>query len=89
MNPADIFRPGFGHVVPRQNPGFMGHPQLSALQFHQQQQQQQQQQPQPFRKPVQHTDETSDGDGSAHRIAHTLTACCRCRQVPTHLRLGI
>jgi hypothetical protein len=65
------------------------------LQFHQQQQQQQlqqqqqQQRPQTFRKPVQPTDETSDGDGSAHRIAHTLTACCRCRQVPTHLRLGI
>ncbi|KAM0265097.1 hypothetical protein ACHAPA_007957 [Fusarium lateritium] len=81
-----MFRPGFGHVAPRQNPVFMGHPQLSTLQFHQQQQQQQQlqqQQPQPFRKPVQRTDEASDGDGSAHRIAHTLTACCRCRQRKT------
>ncbi|KAM0340262.1 hypothetical protein ACHAPQ_001157 [Fusarium lateritium] len=60
-----MFRPGFGHVAPRQNPVFMGHPQLSTLQFHQQQQQQQQlqqQQPQPFRKPVQRTDEASDGD---------------------------
>lgn len=29
-------------------------------------------------------DELSDehqGDGSGNRIAHTLTACCRCRQV--------
>lgn len=28
--------------------------------------------------------ETSNGDGdgeASHRIAHTLTACCRCRQV--------
>lgn len=27
----------------------------------------------------QHRDD--DGDGSSNRIAHTLTACCRCRQV--------
>ncbi|KAJ4271929.1 hypothetical protein NW762_000638 [Fusarium torreyae] len=78
MDPADIFRQGFGHVAPRQNPVFMGHPQHPMAQFQQQQQQQQ-----PFRKPVQQTDETSDGDGSGHRIAHTLTACCRCRQRKT------
>lgn len=77
MDPADIFRQGFGQVAPRQNPVFMGHPQHHMVQF--------QQQPPPppaFRKPVQQTEETSDGDGSSHRIAHTLTACCRCRQVP-------
>ncbi|KAH7270010.1 fungal-specific transcription factor domain-containing protein [Fusarium redolens] len=78
MDPADIFRQGFGQVAPRQNPVFMGHPQHHMVQF--------QQQPPPppaFRKPVQQTDETSDGDGSGHRIAHTLTACCRCRQRKT------
>ncbi|KAI1022613.1 hypothetical protein LB503_000903 [Fusarium chuoi] len=72
MDPADIFRQGFGQVAPRQNPVFMGHPQHHMVQF--------QQQPPPppaFRKPVQQTEETSDGDGSSHRIAHTLTACCR------------
>ncbi|KAM0343867.1 hypothetical protein ACHAPU_008136 [Fusarium lateritium] len=79
MNPADMFRQGFGHVAPRQNPVFMGHPQHPMMQF----QQQQQSQPQPFRKPAQRSDETSDGDGSSHRIAHTLTACCRCRQRKT------
>lgn len=26
-------------------------------------------------------DELSDAEGSEHRVAHTLTACCRCRQV--------
>jgi len=26
-------------------------------------------------------DELSDDDGSGQRVAHTLTACCRCRQV--------
>ncbi|KAF9774359.1 hypothetical protein IL306_007660, partial [Fusarium sp. DS 682] len=75
MDPADIFRQGFGQVAPRQNPVFMGHPQHHMVQF--------QQQPPPppvFRKQVQQTEETSDGDGSGHRIAHTLTACCRCRQ---------
>lgn len=27
------------------------------------------------------TDHSGESDGSSHRIAHTLTACCRCRQV--------
>lgn len=38
----------------------------------------------PFSKgPVDPTghDGLSDGDGPSHRVAHTLTACCRCRQV--------
>lgn len=26
-------------------------------------------------------DDSSETDGSSHRVAHTLTACCRCRQV--------
>ncbi|EKJ76724.1 hypothetical protein FPSE_03135 [Fusarium pseudograminearum CS3096] len=77
MDPADIFRQGFSHVAPRQNPVFMGHPQHHMAQYQPQMQQQ------TFRKPMQQADETSDGDGSAHRIAHTLTACCRCRQRKT------
>ncbi|KAF1738988.1 Transcriptional activator protein acu-15 [Beauveria bassiana] len=28
-------------------------------------------------------DDFSDGEGSEHRVAHTLTACCRCRQRKT------
>ncbi|KAJ4165638.1 hypothetical protein LMH87_007262 [Akanthomyces muscarius] len=28
-------------------------------------------------------DELSDAEGSEHRVAHTLTACCRCRQRKT------
>lgn len=39
--------------------------------------------PQPFQKAPSPNDETSDGDSSGHRIAHTLTACCRCRQRKT------
>src|SRR5688572_19266402 len=76
MDPAEIFRQ-FGHVAPRQNPVYMGH-QQPMVQYQPQMQQQ------TFRKPMQQPEETSDGDGSGHRIAHTLTACCRCRQVPTH-----
>ncbi|KAF5025014.1 hypothetical protein F66182_2882 [Fusarium sp. NRRL 66182] len=53
MDPAVVFRQGFGHVAPRHNPVFMSHPQHPMAQFQQQQQ--------PFRKPVQKTDETSDG----------------------------
>ncbi|KFA70428.1 hypothetical protein S40285_00671 [Stachybotrys chlorohalonatus IBT 40285] len=40
---------------------------------------------QPFiqaRRPPSNHDDLSDGDGS-HRVAHTLTACCRCRQRKT------
>lgn len=32
-------------------------------------------------KPARHQDDISDEDGSGPRVAHTLTACCRCRQV--------
>lgn len=42
--------------------------------------------PQPFpqqRQPADSPDDLSDGDGSGGRVAHTLTACCRCRQVLT------
>lgn len=35
------------------------------------------------KKPIK-TEENGDGEAS-HRIAHTLTACCRCRQVSTCL----
>ncbi|RBR08201.1 uncharacterized protein FIESC28_10393 [Fusarium coffeatum] len=75
MDPAEIFRQ-FGHVAPRQNPVYMGH-QQPMVQYQPQMQQQ------TFRKPMQQPEETSDGDGSSHRIAHTLTACCRCRQRKT------
>lgn len=39
--------------------------------------------PPPRRKPATQRDDISETDGSLHRIAHTLTACCRCRQVST------
>ncbi|KAF4461339.1 purine utilization positive regulator [Fusarium albosuccineum] len=80
MDASEIFRQGFSHVAPRQNPVFMGHPQQPMPHMHQQQQQQQ---PPQFRRPMPQNDDTSDGDGSGHRIAHTLTACCRCRQRKT------
>jgi hypothetical protein len=35
------------------------------------------------RRPQLSNDELSDGDGSGQRVAHTLTACCRCRQRKT------
>ncbi|UKZ80916.1 hypothetical protein TrVFT333_008681 [Trichoderma virens FT-333] len=38
--------------------------------------------PQP-RSLVQSPDDFFDGDSSSHRVAHTLTACCRCRQRKT------
>ncbi|PNY26346.1 Transcriptional activator protein acu-15 [Tolypocladium capitatum] len=34
-------------------------------------------------KPRQAHDDLSDDDGSGQRVAHTLTACCRCRQRKT------
>ncbi|GAB0132962.1 hypothetical protein EsDP_00001382 [Epichloe bromicola] len=34
-------------------------------------------------KPARHQDDVSDEDGSGPRVAHTLTACCRCRQRKT------
>ena len=35
----------------------------------------------PSRQPLPHDDLSDQGDGPGGRIAHTLTACCRCRQV--------
>lgn len=52
------------------------------------------QQPPPFPLSVPHpgaslrrppTAQRDDDDGNPHRIAHTLTACCRCRQASTSL----
>jgi hypothetical protein len=31
--------------------------------------------------PSRHRDDASESEAASHRIAHTLTACCRCRQV--------
>ncbi|KID77083.1 Transcriptional activator protein acu-15 [Metarhizium brunneum] len=36
-----------------------------------------------YQKPQRSNDDLSDDDGSGHRVAHTLTACCRCRQRKT------
>ncbi|KAG6112417.1 hypothetical protein E4U13_004298 [Claviceps humidiphila] len=36
-----------------------------------------------YQKPARHQDDVSDDDGSGPRVAHTLTACCRCRQRKT------
>ncbi|RMJ19036.1 hypothetical protein BHE90_009476 [Fusarium euwallaceae] len=81
MDPADIFRQGFGHVAPRpNNAAFMSHPQHPLAHL------QRQQHPH-FRKPmpmVKNEDSSAGGDGpGGQRIAHTLTACCRCRQRKT------
>ncbi|KAF7559542.1 hypothetical protein G7046_g4623 [Stylonectria norvegica] len=68
MDATEIFRHGLGPVAPRQNHTFISH------QIHHQ----------PLRKPPQFRDDISDGGSSSgHRIAHTLTACCRCRQRKT------
>ena len=34
-----------------------------------------------LRRPAPRRDELSDGEVGGARVAHTLTACCRCRQV--------
>ncbi|TWU74540.1 hypothetical protein ED733_006039 [Metarhizium rileyi] len=36
-----------------------------------------------YHTPQRSNDDLSDDDGSGHRVAHTLTACCRCRQRKT------
>ncbi|KAJ4424070.1 hypothetical protein N0V82_001317 [Gnomoniopsis sp. IMI 355080] len=74
MDPAAVFQQGLGPMMPRA-PQYFGH-------F---------QQPPPFpqsvhpatplRRPP--TAQRDDDDGNSHRIAHTLTACCRCRQRKT------
>ncbi|KAH8737171.1 fungal-specific transcription factor domain-containing protein [Ilyonectria robusta] len=78
MDAATIFRQGMGPAGPRMNHAFMSHPQQQQPPPPPPQQQQQQ-----FRKAPSPQDDTSDGDTSGHRIAHTLTACCRCRQRKT------
>ena len=36
----------------------------------------------------QHDSLASEGDGQGSRIAHTLTACCRCRSVSASSNIG-
>ncbi|KAG5936227.1 hypothetical protein E4U53_000264 [Claviceps sorghi] len=36
-----------------------------------------------YQKTARHQDDLSEDDGSGPRVAHTLTACCRCRQRKT------
>ena len=65
MDATHIFRQGFGAVGPRQNHTFISHPP-----------------PLPRKQPLPVArDNNGDNDSSGQRIAHTLTACCRCRQV--------
>ena len=41
----------------------------------------------PRKQPNHQRDDVSESDSSSHRIAHTLTACSRCRQVRSPLPL--
>lgn len=78
MDPAAVFQQGLGPMMPRA-PQYFGH------HF---------QQPPPFPPPAHPatplrrppTAQRDDDDGNSHRIAHTLTACCRCRQASTLCR---
>ncbi|KKA26312.1 hypothetical protein TD95_001754 [Thielaviopsis punctulata] len=90
MDAADVFRQGLGAMPPRQQPPF----QYQQYPYHHQMPQmpipmpmpphmrpQPQQRPPPRLQPAnpnEPVDETAAG-----RIAHTLTACCRCRQRKT------
>lgn len=77
MDAADVFRQGLGSVVPRPPQYFYnppGPPRTS---------QPPQSAPSLRRPPTQQRDDESDVN--SHRIAHTLTACCRCRQAGTFL----
>ncbi|KAF3766845.1 hypothetical protein M406DRAFT_89463 [Cryphonectria parasitica EP155] len=75
MDAAAVFQQGLGSMIPRQPQQYFFHPQAPST-F-----------PQPVqsatplrRPPTSHRDEE---EGNPHRIAHTLTACCRCRQRKT------
>ena len=67
MDATDVFRQGLGSVAPRQTPTFSPRKPLVP------------QLPSQTRSHPLH--DQSESDGPPHRIAHTLTACCRCRQV--------
>lgn len=79
MDAAAVFQQAVGSVIPR-GPQYFYHPHPAH------------QGPPPFPQPVQPaaplrrppTQHRDDDDGNSHRIAHTLTACCRCRQASTH-----
>lgn len=80
MDAADVFRQGLGSVIPRPPQYFYnppGPPRTS---------QPPQSAPSLRRPPTQQRDDESDVN--SHRIAHTLTACCRCRQASTFLFLA-
>ncbi|KAI3558099.1 fungal specific transcription factor [Colletotrichum abscissum] len=68
----DIYRHGLGNMMPR-NPPYHHHPPPNAPP---------QLYPGPSRAPPT-SREDPESDGSSNRIAHTLTACCRCRQRKT------
>lgn len=77
MDAADVFRQGLGSVIPRPPQYFYnppGPPRTS---------QPPSSAPSLRRPPTQQRDDESDVN--SHRIAHTLTACCRCRQASTFL----
>lgn len=80
MDAADVFRQGLGSVIPRPAQYFYnppGPPRTS---------QPPQSAPPLRRPPTQQRDDESDVN--SHRIAHTLTACCRCRQAGALLSLS-
>lgn len=79
MDAADVFRQGLGSVIPRA-PQQQFYPRKPPLPAHPRSQHPGQ--------PLPPTQVQEDGgEGDAHRIAHTLTACCRCRQVSAWLFL--
>lgn len=84
MDPAAVFQQAVGSVMPTRGPPYFYHPHPAY------------QPPPPFPHPVQPaaplrrppTQHRDDDDGNSHRIAHTLTACCRCRQASTRAPLA-
>jgi hypothetical protein len=73
MDPAGHFQGGFPVIPPQPNSRLVQHPPPMTHAIHAQALQI----PPP---PLSHRDDVSE-DGGAHRVAHTLTACTRCRQV--------
>ncbi|WYZ35199.1 hypothetical protein EsH8_I_001475 [Colletotrichum jinshuiense] len=74
MDAAAVFRHGLGNNMIPRNPPYHHHPPPNAPpQFY----------PGPPRAPPPSSREDPESDGSSNRIAHTLTACCRCRQRKT------
>ncbi|KAF9873756.1 hypothetical protein CkaCkLH20_08866 [Colletotrichum karsti] len=75
MDAAAVFRHGLGNMnMMARNPPYHHHPPppLPPQNYHQ-----------ALRRPPPSRGDDNESDGPSNRIAHTLTACCRCRQRKT------